>query len=298
MKHSTQLGAVRKRGRQVERGLPGPAALALLEWSAERAVYDDKTGKRIAGDDPADPRTHAKVNPAYGVRISADYVHNEAEALGGYESVAFGTERLGIGEWPDDEERWEVIDKTGWLSAMDQESKMLLAGRCFAVDADPETGIYTLSVSGLREDGAGHIETCWQQKGAAWIPDKLVDLVGSGKALKKPPLILLKNGEASHVGDELANAPGRARFTVHMPTETEYVQGCEALVEELRQRRVFHIGQKSLTGAIGAAAKLLNVEGGWKWDRDQLGQAPIVAATLARWGVRKGLGKLPKSAVY
>lgn len=302
MKHSTQLGAVRKRGRRPERGLPGDPALALLEWSADRAVYDEKTGQRVAGDDPADPRTHAKVNPAYGDpprgRISPAYVHREAAALGGYDSPAFGTERLGIGEWPDDEERWEVIDKATWGLVLDKDSKMLLAGRVFAVDADPETAVYTLSVAGVREDGVGHIETCWQQKGAAWIPDKLVDLVGSGKAMKKPPLILLKNGEASHVGDELANSPGRARWTVYQPTETEYVQACEALVEDLRQRRVVHIGQKSLTGAIGAAAKRVGVEGGWKWDRDQLGQAPIVAATLARWGVRKGYGKLPKSAVY
>jgi hypothetical protein len=85
---------------------------------------------------------------------------------------------------------------------------------------------------------------------------------------------------------------------VYEPTETQYVQSCSAVVEDLRGGKVFHIGQDSLTRAMGGAAKRTNVEGGWKWDRDAPSQSPLIGATLARWGVRMGYGKLPKSKVF
>lgn len=247
------------------------------------------------GLDPADPETWWSCLPGLGRTVTERTVAEDFEAM---DLIDFCAEYLG---WAPEGslQRWEVIDKAAWRSARDVQSVMKLSGRVFAVDADPETGIYTLGVSGVREDGRGHIETCWRQEGSAWIPDKLAEFVGSGKAFRKPPLILLKTAEASHVGDELANARGMERFTVHQPTQTEYSQACEALVEEVRRGVVVHIGQDdSLTPAIGAAAKRENIEGGWCWDRERPGQAPIICATLARWGVRKGLGKLPKSKVF
>jgi len=72
---STQLALVRRRGLRKEK------RLALMMWEAERAVYDER-GRLIAGDDPADPRTHAKVNPAYNadrgpVSVFSGRLHGE-----------------------------------------------------------------------------------------------------------------------------------------------------------------------------------------------------------------------------
>lgn len=244
--------------------------------------------------DPADPETWWTALPGLGHTVTERVVADDFESM---DLIDFCAEYLG---WAPEGslQRWEVISKTHWKTALDEQSVMKLSGRVFAVDADPETGVYTLGVSGLREDGRGHIETCWQQEGSAWIPGKLADLVGKGKAIRKPPLILLKTAEASHIGDELANLRGHDKFTVHEPTQTEYAQACEALAEEIRRGLVVHIGQDSLTTGVGAGAKRANGEGGWRWDRDRPGQAPNICATLARWGVRRGLGKLPKSAVY
>lgn len=299
MKHSTQLAKVRSRGRRPARGLPGPKALALLEWAAEKPIYDD-AGRLVGGDDPEDLRTAAKVNPALGQpprgRITVSYVRNEAEAMGGFDAAPWWTERLGIGDWPDDGERWEVIDKDGWKNAADLGSRMLPEGRVFAVDADPVTGVYALTVSGVREDKLGHIETVEQRRGSLWLVPRMQEIVGADvrKRIHKPPVILLKTAVASHLVTDLETG----RWVVYEPTETQYVQSCTALVEELRGGKVVHIGQKSLTDAMGAAAKRTNVEGGWKWDRDMPGQSPVIGATLARWGVRKGYGKLPKSKVF
>lgn len=249
------------------------------------------------GLDPADPETWWTCMPGLGHTVTEKAVREDFESLlaGGDQGlIDFCAEYLG---WaPEDDGGWKVLDKAAWKGAGDIHSTMLLPGRVFAVDADPDTGVYALSVSGVREDGAGHIETIEEQKGSAWVVPRLQEIVGAGvrKAVKKPPVILLKTAVAAHLVEDL----DKGRWVVHSPTAAEYGQACVALVEELRRREVVHIGQKSLTSGMGAAAKRENVEGGWKWDRDSPGQAPVIGATLARWGVRKGLGKLPRSKVF
>ncbi len=295
MKHSTQLAAVRRRGYAARRGREfGDPSLALLAWEAERAVYDED-GKLVAGDDPADPRTWAKVNPAIGrpnFGISLEYVRKEARAFGGFHTVAFGTERLGIGDWPADDDLWEVLDKATWDAACDEHSKIAAAGRVFAVDMDPETQVYTLGVSGVREDGRGHVETVDQAKGSGWIVGRLLDVFQ--KAGRKSPVVVLKSGPAGHVLGDLVDA----KLSVHSPPETEYAQACAAIVQDFTDREVWHIGQASLRSAMGAAGKRENVKKGWQWDRDRAGQAPIVCATLGRWGVKTGLASTPRSKIW
>lgn len=299
MKHSTQFGDVRSRGRRPARGLSGDPSLALLEWAAEKPIYDE-SDKLIGGDDPADPRTMAKTNPAFGApprgRITLKYIRQEARAMGGLNSPVWWTERLGIGDWPEDDDRWEVVDKEAWKKAGDLKSVLQLPGRVFAVDADPKTGVYALVVSGVREDGLGHVETIEQRRGSLWVVPRMQEIVGAGvrKRVQKPPVILLKTAVASHLVTDLETG----KWVVYEPTEGEYVQSCTALVEEFRGGKVWHIGQESLSRAMGGAAKRSNTEGGWKWDRDSPGQSPLVGATLARWGVRMGYGKLPKSKVF
>lgn len=287
MRHSTQLANVRDRGRRPSRGLPGERRLGLLEWVAERPVYDEATGKRIGGDDPADPRTWAKTNPALAGedtrgRITVEYVVDESGAMGGTDSPTFWMERLGIGDWPVDSERWEVVDKAAWAAVNDQASVMLPDGRVLGVDADEDTGVYALSVSGLREDGLAHLETVERRKGSAWIVERVLEIFEE-KGWRYP-VVLLKTGEAGHVAGDLE----KAEVVVHTLTDTEYAQACAALVQETNARLLRHIGQRSLTGPMGSASKRLNAEGGWRWNRESPAQAPLVAVTLARAGVRLG----------
>jgi phage terminase large subunit-like protein len=310
-KHSTQLAAVRRRGHQARRGREyGDPALALLEWAADKAVYDEH-GNLIGGDDPADPRTHAKVNPALGVRISHAYVRREARALGGFDSVEFGTERLGIGDWPEDDERWEVIDKPTWQAAADRESVLDPAGvRVLAVDADPMRGVTTLGVTGVRADGRRHIEVIARHRGSLWVVEKLLgtgvhDVYGEldlWERLGKPTVVILKNGPAAElIGRLRAGRPrgGKERkVTVESPTEQEYAAACADLVEGVRVGDLVHIDQASMNAAVGAAAKRENTEGGWRWAREVTAdQAPIVAGTLGVWKLAKN-AKIPRSKVW
>lgn len=243
------------------------------------------------GLDPADPDTWWSCMPGLGHTVTEKTVREDFEAM---DLVDFCAEYLG---WePEASGGWKVVPKAAWKNAKDEHSVMELDGRVFAIDADPATGIYVLMVSGLREDGRGHIETIESREGSAWLVERMQEIVGKGvrKRLQKPPVILLKSAVAAHLVEDLE----RARWVVYAPTETEYKQACEALVQELIDGAVVHIGQESLTTGMGAAGKRENVEGGWSWDRDQPGHSPVVGATLARWGVRRGYGKRARSKVF
>jgi hypothetical protein len=307
LKHSTQLAAVRRRGYQARKGREyGDPALALLAWEAEKAVYNEH-GELVGGDDPADPRTHAKVNPAYGPpglgRISPAYVRREAAALGGFDSVEFGTERLGIGDYPEDDEKWEVIDKEAWQRQADLNSTIAAGSRrILPIDGDPSRGITTLGIAGLRADGRKHVEVIARHRGSAWIVDKLL---GKGmhevygeldlwERLGKPIVVALKNGAAADIADRLR----QRGVTVESPTETEYGVACAALVEDIRTGNAVHIDQTSMNAAVGAAEKRENPEGGWRWSRDvPTDQAPIVVGTLGLWGLAK-FSKAPRSKIW
>jgi hypothetical protein len=312
MKHSTQLALARKRGLRQDSGI------ALLMWEAERPAYDDR-GRLESGDDPADPRTHAKVNPAYGGRISREAVEREALAMGGYDSQEFWTERLGIGDWPEDDERWEVISKEIWKSITDHDSMIFVppgtAGRrSQMLGLDSEKGITTLSVAGKTATGKIHFEVIARHRGSAWVVNKLLDAPGVVRPnigecdlwarLGRPRIAVLKNGEAAEVGLKLAELLKDDQRTqddrrVVWPSEGEYAAACAAFVEHARTGASVHIGQQSLETAVAAASKRLNPEGGWRWARDvPAEQAPAISATLAVWALDKYGRRVPKSAVW
>ncbi len=282
MKHSTQLGAVRRRA--YARNDP---SLMYAEWTAETRTEDD-LGRPVTPDDRADPRTWAKVNPGYGPvgvgRITDSYIRKELRTLGGPESVESGTERLGIGAWPEDDNAWSVISKARWEAALDAASTIPGSARVsYGVDADPDRMIGTISAYAVRADGVGHMETVWRGDGVAWIVDWFTDPQHPQRA-KACAVVLLKGGAANGIIKPLQDAG----LPVHCPTEPDYAQACADVHASLDERKdLVHIGQPSLTDAAGAARPYRSREGGWVWDRSvPADMSTIVAATLAKWGHR------------
>lgn len=284
MKHSTQLGWVRQRAYKRD-----DDALAFLEWAAERAVYNED-GDLIGGDDPKDPRTWAKVNPAQGTRITVEYITKEMAALGGPDSPEFLAERLGIGDYPVDDDRWAVIGKTVWDHARRDFSK-IVSGPCFAVDTDPDRDVTALCVCGINEDGVETVEVLKRQRGARWIPGALAELKETWGQFVT---VILKTGAAGHLIPELE----RRGLRVESPTETLYAQACEDFAQAIAAGQTVHIGQPSLTSAVGGAEKREGTEGGWRWNRDAPSdQSPLIGVNLARWG-RNSAVLVPRSKIW
>jgi phage terminase large subunit-like protein len=274
MKHSTQLGLVRRRG--MARNEP---ALMYAEWAGEKAVYDAQ-GDLVSGDDPADPATWAKTNPGFGIRLTETKTRNEMRAFGGPRSQAFEQERLGIGDWPEDEETWEVITKPVWDSRGDPTSKIPDdAPVALAIDADEERSMGTIGVCGEREDGRRHVEIIDRRRGTGWIVDRAKELRDRHKVRA---VVVLKTSTAASLIKALVDAG----LPVHSPSEGEYAQACGQFFEAVVELgTVRHIDQKSMNSAVGGARKRTNVEGGWRWSREGTVDAgPIVTPTLALWG--------------
>jgi phage terminase large subunit-like protein len=313
MKHSTQLAAVRRRA--YARNDP---SLMFAEWAAQKAIYGPQ-GELLSGDDPASPQTWAKTNPGFGIRISESYVRKEMAALGGPNSKEFGTERLGIGDWPQEDETWEVIDKESWEARADQASQIAeKAAISLAIDADPERAMGTIGVAGPRADGRRHVEIIERHRGTGWIfdaatagkparPDDperelsdweqaIVDRMEDLKSRHRICAVaVLKTAAAA----SLIAALMKAGLPVVSPTETEYVQACGDFYEAVVEKgTVVHIDQPSMNAAVGGARKRENAEGGWRWSRDSpVDAAPIVDATLALWALEK-YAVAPRSKIW
>jgi phage terminase large subunit-like protein len=318
MKHSTQLAAVRRRGYA-----SNDPALLFAEWAAEKAVYGPQ-GELLAGDDPGSPQTWAKVNPGYGIRITQSYIRKEMAALGGARSPQFGTERLGIGDWPEDDETWEVISKEAWQAAGDRASQIVEHGTiALAIDADPDRAMGTIGVCGLRADGRRHIEVVERHRGTGWIlgaaaatetpgkapgedldPDRgltdweqaIVDRMADLKARHRVCAVaVLKTSTAA----SLITALVKAGLPVQSPSEIEYAQACGGLYEAIVEKgTLVHLDQPSMNTAVGGARKRSGVEGGWRWSREApVDAAPIVVGTLAMWAHER-FAPVPRSKVW
>jgi hypothetical protein len=278
MRHSTQLAAVRARGRRRD-----DPALMFAEWSLSPGPDEPEPDEE---PDRSDATSWRRTNPGAGIRISETYIRREARALGGFDSAPFGQERLGIGDYPEDDEAWEVIPKQTWDDLLDPLSGIGPQSRtAYGLDADETLMVGTIVAYGLRPDSLGHVETVARHRGIAWCVDYLVERVTRHKALG---VAILPSGAVASLIKPLRDA----RVPVHCPTDAQYRQACGEFVTDAVERgRMRHLGQASLDTALGGSVKRFNREGGWTWHRTGTDQAPIVGGTLARWELLERVGK-------
>jgi hypothetical protein len=244
------------------------------------------------GMDPADPATWWSCMPGLGHTVREQTVREDFEAM---DLVDFEAEYLG---WePVSSSGWKVVPKAAWKNAEDLlRSKMQPGGRVFAVDADPKTGVYALWCPGCGRTGAGTSRRSSSAAGrCGWCRGcRRSSVPEVRKRVHKPPVILLKTAVASHLVDGPGDGPVGGVRADRDPVRAVVLGAGRGAP---RRTGVPHRAGLADPG-MGGAAKRTNVEGGWKWDRDAPGQSPLIGATLARWGVRMGYGKLPKSKVF
>lgn len=256
---STQLGRIRQRG--VAGGDP---SLAFFEWSAEE------------GDDPADPGTWAKANPALGIRISPEYVTRERSALS---PEAFAAERLTIGRYPlDSADAWRVIPRDVWARLADGRSEPL-APVAFAVAVEGRREWSAIGVAGRRSDGALHVEVADYRRGTAWVVPRLQELY-----LKHSPCAVVVD-ESGHEGSFITELE-TAGVPVLSPAPREVAQAYGQFVDAaVDSRSLRHRGDQSLADALGGA-DTRDLAEGRTWARRQSAAdiSPLVAVTLALWG--------------
>jgi hypothetical protein len=246
------------------------ASLVYFEWSLP-TDHPEKVGDELAGD----PESWAQVNPALGIRISADYIKKERETLGARE---FAVERLGVGDWPrTDGLQGVVISPETWAKHTDPQSK-IQGPVCFALDVTPDRSHAAICVAGLRSDGLSHVEVVEHKRGTGWLVERAAELVDAHDSIG---VVLDAAGPVGSLLPELL----AARIEITPVNAREHAQACGSFYDLVEGGTLRHLGQRGLAEAVrGAVERPLG--DAWAWSRKNSGVdiSPLVAATLALWG--------------
>lgn len=262
MATSTFLHSVRSRAIQaIERGETA-GRLAYLEWSAE------------PDDDLTSVETWRKANPAFGIRISAEFVENELAVMS--ENLRdFARERLGIPDGQDGSTN--VIPLDAFAALIDRESQIhgqLILG----LDVNPERSWASIGAAGRRVDGLTHVEVVDRRPGTGWILDRTVEVAKRWGAAVR---IDSASPAASFI-PELQAADVEV-LEVHL---NEMARSCGAFLDAVTNHRLRHLDQAALSNAVTNARKR-SVGDVWAWARRSSAAdiTPLVAVTLAFGGM-------------
>lgn len=314
---STQLGRVRSRAL-----MGGDPKLTYLEWSAEghtefcipNCHEHDQTWFR--DNDPAptpDDRreriivSYQKANPGLGNRISIDTLEANRRSMS---EDQFNREILGITEWPVDGAAWRVIDEASWMSCTDETSAAEMPF-AIGIDMTPDRIWTSIAVAGFTTNREGerciHVEITskhradgWLQmdhrRGEDWQIPRIQELV---KNLSPCAVVIDKGQQAGSFVSKLEDE----KIEILSPSQREYAQACgefgsKVVVPTGHKRTLVHINQHDLTSAVSGVTKRESADM-WAWSKRgaSVDISPLVAATLAVWGLQKN-GSKPKAQLW
>ena len=236
--------------------------LAWCEWSADPDCDMD------------DREAWVQANPALGIRIGYESIQDERAALS---DDGFARERLGI--WDSIGAR-QVIDTDSWASVADMDSRPT-ERLVLAVDVDPDQSRAAVSLAGMRADGLAHVELYEQRQGVGWVVPWIVDRwqLGSVSAV-----VIDGKSPAAALVDELKRRRVRG---VTVTDHNDMADACAWFYQAVMERTMRHTGQPQLDAALAGASKR-TLGDRWAWNRKTAAAdiTPLVAATLALWGVQ------------
>lgn len=254
METSTQLHAVRRRAQA-----GGSPRLAFLEWSIDPDV-----------DRPDDPGSWAKANPSFGIRIGAEFVRAEIEAMPARE---FARERLGV---PDMEPVQDppLFPLAEWNRLADPSSEF--GGRvAFAVDVAPGAAGAAIAMVGLRPDGMPHVELVDHRPGVDWVAGRRAEL----DARHRPKFwVRDPSGPAVELAGKFRDLKGREAAEASTRLVSAVADGSFRWLCDER------LSAGLVNAVVGARRRDLG-DGVWKWSRlgSEVDISPLVALTWALW---------------
>jgi LAGLIDADG-like domain len=314
VKDSVQLALVRRRITRHDPTVMG------AEWSADPHLdtcpRDEVRGRKDnhyiicdRHDDRDDPRTWAKANPAFGDRIRYEHVRKEFAAM---TPAQFDRERLGIGDWPAEEEAWAVVPEEAWAACGMADPGGALRPVAFAVDVNPEMTMATIAAAwerpeppllrAVRADIDGRpvrspqaaeqafrtvleIPRGCSREGTGWLVARLAEL---RRQWRPVAIAIPRNGPAAAFID----AAERAGIEVTVATSADEAAAFALMVTGIRGRKVIHLGREkapALWGAVASAETRDIGDGGRGWSRRTSEEdiTPVTAVTLAYWVLNK-----------
>ncbi len=239
------------------------SGVAYFEWSAG----DD--------DDPDDPATWWGCMPALGYTVTQEVVQADHDVMDPDEFArAYLNRRTGGGR--------PVIDTPKWGAATDHHSQPT-GLPCFAIDVTPDRAWASIGLAAWRPDRRIHVEVIDHRPGTDWVPSRMAALYAKWRPW---PVVVDPAGPAGSLLVDLA--------ALNVATETiggrEYAMACGHFYDAATTDppTIAHRDQPILNSAVAAGRKRV-LGDSWAWARRIGGDiSPLVAVTLARYGLVKG----------
>lgn len=272
---------------------PGPKAAGEVFAGKRTEALSRKSSRMVWHEWSAEPGTdlddrHAwhRTNPAMGRRLSIDVAEGERANLS---DDGFGRERLGM--W-DEASAARIIPADAWAAVADTSSRAV-SRLVLAVDVDPDQSRASVALAGLRADGIAHVELYQQRDGTGWLAPWIEE---RAKNNKLDAVVVDAKSPAAPLVDELA------RRKVRNVTVTDYndmANACAGIYQAVMERTFRHTGQPQLDTALAVASKRSIAGDRWAWNRKTAASdiTPLVAATLALWGVESSKVKRPSTGM-
>lgn len=273
-KTSTQLAHVRRRG------VAGTSPrLAFFEWSIN--WHDEYCSPACTEhDDIDDPLAVAKANPALGIRISADFVEAEREAM---PDAEFARERLGVGSYPAPADGWLIIPRKWFdITKSAAEEPLRVMYPVFAIDVAPNRESASIAVAGLLGSGGPvGLQVTDHRDGTAWIAARVKQIQ---ERWHPKQWVIDKRAAAGTLITELE----KAGIPVETLQATDVAHACGQLYDAFRDDSIRHYGQGSLRAALAGVDKR-PLSDSWAFDRrnSAVDISPLMAVTFAYWGYQR-----------
>ena len=237
----------------------GRDGVALFDWGAG------------PDDDPADPATLAAAHPAVGYTISADFVMGRRAVDG---PGVF--ERAYLNRWarPSSLVTSGVVDPAAWSAAVDTAAE-LVGPVVVGFDVAPDRSSAAVAAAAVDDAGRVVVTVVDHRPGVGWLAGAIVDV---------PAAVAV-------IGDSLGGAATGAALAVHgrpvdLVSASDLARACSVFVDAVHDARVVHHAQAPLDDALaGAARRWFGDAWAWSRVRSDVDITPLVAATLAVYGV-------------
>lgn len=247
---------------------------ALAAFKADRPLEDATWIEFSAPPDceTDDKEAWRKANPSYPKRTPLRAIRKLRRAL---TEDHFRREALGI--W-DDLSTPAVVPPAVWKGLADERSKALTK-LVLAVDVSPNREQAAVALAGLRDDGLVHVELDESREGTGWIVGHV-----AARCAKNPIAAVVV--DAKSPAASLVRSLRKAKVRVVTTNTDEMTDACADILDACMNNELRHIAQPQLTRALNDARKR-SVGERWAWNRRSAESdiTPIVAATLAHWGV-------------
>lgn len=253
-----------------DRGIAKDDGLLYAEFAAEDGLPRD------------DPETWKSANPSFGVIMNEAKVRKLIKMLS---TVAgrkgFDVEILGRGDWPVEVsvDVEVIIDPNVWGAMASKDSKL---GKrvSLAVDMSPDRKWISIAAAARTADGRIHVEVGYHAAPSGDLVKRLLALIEKWDPCA---LVMDRQSPAYSMFVDLVNAGIEPEVT----SAAQIVQATGGFYDDAVAGLLAHTGDPLLAAAIEGASKRTLTGGGWAWDRKgNMTISPLVAATLAHWGLK------------